>query len=1304
MNKSIRTLKKASATSTIFFMLVSPLYSFVPVAAYADEVITPANSTVSADSPAPADQVSAPVDTPADAPAPSDEPVSTPAPEVTPDAIVSSTPSDSPVPEVTPVPSTPTNTEDSVWQILPNGKAVTTSAVNMTDTYVAPQNSNVTVRFTELPDTAGNLTIQEIKLTADQQKQLGALSDTAYDISSNMQNGTFKYNLTLPNPSGVKTITVKYAENMSGLADAQVVTQKQSQDDNNIITVTGLNHFTIFTLSADTNGATGTGVYTSISNQVITEASAGQISTGAIVLTIPAGFNFKTTASSVTATVTPVSCPANKMLTVGTSSGSAAQFITPTSTTISVNVFAKSSGNPSACASTITISGIQVRPTAGTPLASLGALVRSGVSIGAATYNADSLQEGSGAISNSVSTLTATPASVPADGSAASTITATVLDQFGNPISGQSVTLSKTAGTGTPIITTSPATTNASGIATFTVKSTTPAIDTFTASGSTYSKTVDVTFTAVDTTAPAIPTLVSPADNAVIQPSAATLDWSDSTDLSSPVTYRYQSSSSNAVGANNGFTSTLYTSGSLATSQIDATGSSEGVYYWEARACDSVGNCSDWSGPWKVTIDNTAPVIAGQSTVTAEATSSSGAVVSYTSPATSDNVDAVGVASCSPAPVTLFPIGDTTVTCNAADTAGNVATSTTFTVTVQDTTAPTITVLGNNPEIVELGGVYTDAGATASDNIDGNITGSIATTGTVNTGIIGTYYMYYDVTDAHGNSATQAVRTVNVVDTTKPNVPSLVSPADNAVIQPSAATLDWSDETDLSNPVTYKYQSSFSSAVGVSNGFNSPIYTSGTLASSQIDATGSADGVYYWQVRACDALNNCSDWSGPWKVTIDGTAPVTTDSGTDTSWHKSDVTVTLACADNLSGCANTYYTTDGSTPTTASSSGTSVVVSTTGVHTIQYFSVDAAGNQESVKTAANTVKIDKVLPGVPVIGAIISPTSNPIVSWTWDAVADVDSGIQHYQYLLLDAASNTIDSGFTTLTTYSHTVLDGAYTFFVRAIDNAGNKGPSASSSVTVDTPPVITDVASHVNGNPSQERVITWTTNKDSDSRVVFGTTSVSDTDSTTAGSPNYGYSQSSDQLDISPNGLVTHTVTITGLNSYTTYYFRVISGTLAATVSSENSFGTEATDGTPGPNGDSSGSSGSSDSSSSSSSGKVLGATTKVAVNNGSSGSDAGVTGTPVNVYGGTSGGSGSSGSGSGSVAGATTSPSPSPEVSPSPEPSAMESPTPTPEPTTTKKNSSWPWWYWVLIVLIIGMGYYLFKNRKGNNDESN
>ncbi len=71
---------------------------------------------------------------------------------------------------------------------------------------------------------------------------------------------------------------------------------------------------------------------------------------------------------------------------------------------------------------------------------------------------------------------------------------------------------------------------------------------------------------------------------------------------------------------------------------------------------------------------------------------------------------------------------------------------------------------GNSPYVqVTLNTDYVDYAVAASDEEDGDITASIVKTGTVNTLVLGTYYITYTVTDSGGLSATPIVRTVDVV-------------------------------------------------------------------------------------------------------------------------------------------------------------------------------------------------------------------------------------------------------------------------------------------------------------------------------------------------------------------------------------------------------------------------------------------------------------------------------------------------------------------------------------------------------------
>ena len=81
-----------------------------------------------------------------------------------------------------------------------------------------------------------------------------------------------------------------------------------------------------------------------------------------------------------------------------------------------------------------------------------------------------------------------------------------------------------------------------------------------------------------------------------------------------------------------------------------------------------------------------------------------------------------------------------------------------------DTTPPVITLNGSSTVTVTQGGAYTELGATAVDNVDGDISANIVIGGSVNTSVVGTYQVTYNVSDAAGNAAAQVIRTVEVVE------------------------------------------------------------------------------------------------------------------------------------------------------------------------------------------------------------------------------------------------------------------------------------------------------------------------------------------------------------------------------------------------------------------------------------------------------------------------------------------------------------------------------------------------------------
>ena len=149
-----------------------------------------------------------------------------------------------------------------------------------------------------------------------------------------------------------------------------------------------------------------------------------------------------------------------------------------------------------------------------------------------------------------------------------------------------------------------------------------------------------------------------------------------------------------------------------------------------------------------------------------------------------------------------------------------------------DTEIPVITYLGNDPVSIEVGETYADAGATASDNVDGDITTSIVVVNPVNTATVGEYTVTYNVSDAAGNAAVQVTRTVNVVDTT---VPVLTLEGDAVV------TIEVNEiYTDDGATALDNYDGDITTFIVVVNPVNTAIVGEYTVTYNVSDAAGNA--------------------------------------------------------------------------------------------------------------------------------------------------------------------------------------------------------------------------------------------------------------------------------------------------------------------------------------------------------------------------------------------------------------------------------------------------------------------------------
>ncbi len=118
--------------------------------------------------------------------------------------------------------------------------------------------SGFRIRFTKIDagknaDHPCEITVREVRLSAEQSAKLGALSDAAYDITSSMENGSFEYELILPTDDGKDgdEIEVVYADTVEDLLDAEKAETVDPDDvtldaKDGEVRVSKIDHFTFF--------------------------------------------------------------------------------------------------------------------------------------------------------------------------------------------------------------------------------------------------------------------------------------------------------------------------------------------------------------------------------------------------------------------------------------------------------------------------------------------------------------------------------------------------------------------------------------------------------------------------------------------------------------------------------------------------------------------------------------------------------------------------------------------------------------------------------------------------------------------------------------------------------------------------------------------------------------------------------------------------------------------------------------------------------------------------------------------------
>ena len=271
-------------------------------------------------------------------------------------------------------------------------------------------------------------------------------------------------------------------------------------------------------------------------------------------------------------------------------------------------------------------------------------------------------------------------------------------------------------------------------------------------------------------------------------------------------------------------------------------------------AYDSQGNAG--FGSFNVTVSN-GPVLTLPSPITAEATSSAGAAVSYTVTAT-DNATVV----CTPASGSTFALGTTTVNCTATASTGT--TSGSFTVTVVDTTPPALSLPANiTAEATGPSGAAVSYSATANDLVDGSRPVS-CDHASGSTFPLGTTTVQCTATDTHNNTAHGSF-TVTVRDTTPPTIvsitanPSSLWPPNHKMVAVTVTVI----ASDLVDPHPTSHIISITSSEAINgngDGNTSPDWqiTGPLTANIRAERAGGTDRIYTITIETTDFSGNAA--------------------------------------------------------------------------------------------------------------------------------------------------------------------------------------------------------------------------------------------------------------------------------------------------------------------------------------------------------------------------------------------------------------------------------------------------------------
>ncbi|MCM8781254.1 MAG: Ig-like domain repeat protein [Candidatus Omnitrophica bacterium] len=298
------------------------------------------------------------------------------------------------------------------------------------------------------------------------------------------------------------------------------------------------------------------------------------------------------------------------------------------------------------------------------------------------------------------------------------------------------------------------------------------------------------------------------------------------------------------------------------------------------------------------------------------------------------------------------------------------------------------------------------------------------------------------------NGSVQDYKSIDFTDTTLPTIPEVsVENGTGYTNKTDQLYASWTASNDTESGLAeYQYAIGTSPNATDIKGWTS-VGKDTYVTASLLNLT--EPNTYYFRVRAINGLGLWSESSQA--ITIDTTSPQTQALVTEGFCYKDSVTVTLSVSDALSGEDKTYYSTDNSYPTLVYTAP--FTLSTEGSYNIQYYSIDKAGNIESVKTTQ--IKVDVNAPtGSISINSGATFTNSVLVTLILSA-EDSGCGVVMMRFSndnTWDALKNPWEP-YVALKSWSlGSTTDGTKSVYVRFKDRAGNISLTYKDTIILDT------------------------------------------------------------------------------------------------------------------------------------------------------------------------------------------------------------------------------------------------------------